>query len=91
MVVPGWTVHSGPGAPWDVTTTCFTDEPRLQRLGGLHPPRKQIQAPPASLAETTPFAHQSGIHEESRFDREHIESTPFSRFHWKREVRFANS
>jgi hypothetical protein len=72
-VEPERTVHSGRGTPCDVTTTCFTDEPCLERLDGLHLPRKQIQAPPTALAETPPFAHQCSIAEESRFDREHIE------------------
>ena len=36
-------------------------------------PAEQIEAPPAALAETPPFAHQRSIAKECRLDREHIE------------------
>src|SRR5258708_19923833 len=47
--------------------------PGLECLDGLHPPSEQIEAPPATLAETAPFAHQCSIAKECRLDREHIE------------------
>ncbi|KYK46214.1 hypothetical protein A1D31_33065 [Bradyrhizobium liaoningense] len=58
---------------WNITTALFADEPSLERFDGLDPPRKQIHSSAAALAETPPFAHQSRITEQSRFDREDIE------------------
>ena len=58
---------------WDITTACFADEPILERFHGLDSPGKQIHPPAAALAETPPFAHQRGITEQGRFDREDIE------------------
>lgn len=56
-----------------ITTACFADEPSLELLDGLDSPGKQIHPPTAALAETSPFAHQRRITEQSRFDREYIE------------------
>jgi hypothetical protein len=58
----------------DVAATRFTHEPGFERLDGLDPPSKEIEAPSAALAETPPFAHQCSIAKECRLDREHIES-----------------
>jgi hypothetical protein len=56
----------------DVAATRFTHEPGFERLDGLDPPSKEIEAPSAALAETPPFAHQCSIAKECRLDREHI-------------------
>lgn len=57
----------------DIPATGFAHKPGLECLGGLHPSGEKIEAPPAALAETPPFAHQCSIAKECRLDREHIE------------------
>jgi hypothetical protein len=68
-----WAVALSARDSWYITTACFADEPSLESFDGLDSPGKQIHPPAAALAETSPFAHQRRITEQSRFDREYIE------------------
>ena len=67
-------LHSRRGILWNITTASFADQPSLERFDGLDLPGKKIHPPAAAFAETPPFAHQRRITEQSRFDREDIES-----------------